>query len=171
MPSEIIEVEGIEEACQALDQVSRIVSTRGYTNGLAAAGDVFRAELLPRIPYNALAVANKAHGGKGALRVRVVRDVQVDAQGRGGVVEVGFGPLGHIANWVEWGHQIVDRGAMRKKVKGKWEATLQSVSGFVPPHPFMRPAFDAAQAKAIDAFVEAVKETLSQSTPGYEDAA
>ena len=158
----LLEVEGLEDACKLLDQVPKIVAARGYVNGLSAAGDVMEAALWPRTPVDTIAAMNKAHGGKGALVTRIVKDVELDANGRGGQVEVGFGPLGHIALWVEYGHNQVTGGRMGKQGS--------KVVGFTPAHPFMRPAFEASKDQAVDAFVEAVVETLRES-PIHEDVA
>jgi len=158
MANEFIEVEGIEEACQWLDDVSSILATRAYVNGLAAAAEVIEAELWPRVPVDLKAALNKAHGGKGALVTRLVRVIEVDPHGRGGLLEIGFGPLGHIALWLEYGHRMVGH-----------KPTLK-VLGEVQPHPFMRPAFDACADRAVEAFVDAVKSTL-KSVPGYSEAA
>lgn len=159
MATDFIEVEGIEETCQWLDGVASAIATRAYVNGLAAAGDVIESALWAHVPVDLKAALNKAHGGKGALVTRLTRVIEVDPHGRGGLLEVGFGPLGHIALWVEYGHVMQGHKPELK------------VLGEVQPHPFMRPTLDACAERAIEAFVEAVKSTLKSATSGYSDAA
>jgi hypothetical protein len=166
--SNIVAVDGIEEACQWLDEVSSIVATRAYVNGFDAAGEVLETALWPLVPVDLReeVLNNRAHGGHGALVANLKRDIEVDARGRGGIMEIGFGNLGHIALWLEYGHQIVQGGRLtnwKKKRTGQ-------VTGFVPGTGFMRKAFDQSKDRAIDAFVEAVKRTL-KGTPGYSEAA
>src|ERR1017187_211039 len=62
----------------------------------------------------------------------------------------------YVAGWVEFGHALV-RGGRRKKGG--------SVVGHVPPHPFIRPAFDTAIEPAIQAFVDSLTAQLEAVTP------
>lgn len=163
-----IEVEGIAGVCAILDDIPKVVAARGYLAGLKAAGNVFESALWPRTPVDQIAALNKAHGGKGALITRIVQDIEIDANGRGGVVDVGFGPLGHIALWVEYGHNQVTGGRLAT-IKNK--AGKGKLVGFTPAHPFMRPAFDASAERAVDAFVVAVKQVLDREVAGYSEAA
>jgi len=156
----IISVEGIEETCRYLEEVAETVAIRGYVAGLDAAGEVFESALWPRVPIDLGVLDNAAHGGKGALAANLRRSVDVDAHGRGGIVDVGFGQLGHIALWVEFGHNQVLRQGIRGKAK---------ILGFTPAHPFMRTAFDASKEQAIDAFIEGVKTAL-KTISGYTAA-
>jgi hypothetical protein len=55
----------------------------------------------------------------------------------------------YTALWVEYGHKIVRGG---RKNKGN-----QRVVGYVPPRPFMRPAFDLHAPKTVDLFVARIK--------------
>jgi hypothetical protein len=182
MPVDVISVQGIEEACEWLDGVSSIIATRAYVNGLDAAAEVMEAELWPRVPVDLreLVLANAAHGGKGALVTRITRDLEVDPRGRGGMVEIGFGSLGHIALWVEYGHRMMGHKAVlikngqvvisKKTGRPVKIARGQKTLGEVKPHPFMRPSFDASKDRAIEAFIEGVVSTL-KGTPGYSEAA
>jgi hypothetical protein len=166
--SNIVAVEGIEEACQWLDEVSSIIATRAYVNGFDAAGEVLEAALWPLVPVDLReeVLKNRAHGGHGPLVSNLKREIEVDARGRGGLMEIGFGNLGHLALWLNDGHQIVKGGRLtnwKKKGTGR-------VTGFVQGTKFMQRAFDQSQARAIDAFVEGMKRTL-KGVPGYSEAA
>ena len=55
-----------------------------------------------------------------------------------------------VARWVEYGHEMVTGG---RKGKGK-------AAGFVPAHPFIRPALDLSEAAAIAAAEEAVADEV-----------
>lgn len=75
----------------------------------------------------------------------IVIETEVDAEGRGVVVHVGFGNMGYVANFVEYGHRMVGHKPDKKQL------------GMVQPKPFMRPAAAVAAEAAIDAFLTAIK--------------
>ena len=52
--------------------------------------------------------------------------------------------------WVEYGHAMVGHRPGKKDL------------GTIPPHPFMRPGFDASADAAVDAFAESLAATLRQ---------
>jgi hypothetical protein len=145
-------IEGIEETARMLEQAPRQVVVSGYTKALEASAEVVMAELWPRVPINAKAAMGAAHGGHGALVTGLDYDIFIDPQARGGVAEVGFGNLGHIALWVEYGHRRVGHGKSKKARKELGE---------VPAYPFMRPAIEASAEAAIDAFAGSLAETVA----------
>jgi len=59
---------------------------------------------------------------------------------------------GFYGQWVELGHIVREKG---KGKKGK-------VIGHVPPHPFLRPAFEAKGEEAIIAFKEYMQKRLEK---------
>jgi HK97 gp10 family phage protein len=147
---ELIRIDGITETVQLLEQAPKNVVARGFLKALDAAGQVIVSEVWPRTPLNLKAAVNAKHAGKGALVGKLDAFIELDSQFRGGTVDVGFGDLGHIALWVEYGHRMVGHG---RRGKGK-------VLGNVKPHPFMRPAFEAAGDRAIEAFATSLEATL-----------
>jgi hypothetical protein len=143
-----ITVSGLDESIKMLSDAPRDVVARGFLRAFEAAGDVIIGELWPRVPIDLKAAMNAAHGGKGALVTQLDSFIELDSQFRGGTMEIGFGPLGHIALWNEYGHRMVGHKPKKKEI------------GEVPAHPFMRPAFDASAEAAIDAFANALTEYL-----------
>jgi hypothetical protein len=83
----------------------------------------------------------------------LMAEVEVDLNAKGGSASVGFGKLGYIANMVEYGHVMVTHAPGKKVV------------GFVPPHPFMRPAFESSAEPAIAAFAASMTETVKNEFP------
>ena len=59
---------------------------------------------------------------------------------------------GFYGKWIEFGHIVREKG---KSKKGK-------VIGHVPPHPFLRPAFEAKGKEAIIAFKEYMQKRLEK---------
>jgi HK97 gp10 family phage protein len=146
-----IKIEGLEETIKALDELPALVVFGTFGKALDRAGGVIQAEVESRAP----------DGENGLLKEAGVAVVRVDAQGRGGSVNVGYShfvrseegvPADLIASWVEYGHRQVSHKPGHKEV------------GHVPAHPFMRPAAEAAADKAIEVFRAVVLEGLESGT-------
>lgn len=150
-------VTGIEDVVSVLLEFPDEIATKALPKGLRAAGNVIRAELRRRTPEDPAAVGNRAHGGKGSLKSTIKMQVITDPRVKDGVVRVGFWELGHLAGWVEYGHRIVGRHSRNERGK---IVTRGGYLGDVKPHPFMRPAADASEQAAVEAFYEAVREAL-----------
>ncbi len=132
-----------------LTRLPRDIVLGGYNRALHAAADVIEAELDLRTPVQiALAGGDLVVEG-GRLKESIVSVVTLDSNYRGGMVEIGFGKLGYIANFVEYGHRMVTHKPGSKEV------------GFVPAYPFMRPAAEAAAEPAIDAFAKSLAQTVN----------
>lgn len=154
MGGELITVTGHDEVLRMLDRAPKVIVASAFVRGLAAAGEAVESALWPLVPIDQIASLNRSHGGKGALVTRLVMDVQLDADARGGTVDVGFGPLGHIALWVEYGHRMIGHKPGKK----------ESSHSPIPAHPFMRRAADASAETAIDAFARELEKTLRNGT-------
>lgn len=167
-----IQVSGIEETCRNLSELVDAVKIGALTKGLAAGAEVIEREVWRRTPIDMKAAMNSAHGGKGIpLAAKLQYDIVVDSRGRGGVASIHFGDLGHIALWVEYGHQQVSHAtgkvkAMTTNKRGKqvrrWRLLGKEVIGQVRPRPFMRPASAAVADQAVEAFWNAVQQVLSE---------
>jgi hypothetical protein len=150
MAGELIHID-TRDALQLLEQAPKAVVARGFLKGLDAAGQVIVSEVWPRTPEDLKAVTNKAHGGKGVLVGGLDAWIELDAQFRGGTVDVGFGSLGQIALWLEYGHRMVAHKKQGNKLLGEVKA-----------HPFMRPAYEACADRAIEAFAATLEATLRE---------
>ena len=150
MAGETITVTGIEEACAFLDSAPKIIVAQAFLRALEAAAKVDEAELWPRVPPDVEAALGRAHGGRGMLVANLDHWIEMDSGSRGGHVSIGFGALGHIALWVEYGHSM--KGHKPKKTP----------LGMVPPHPFVRPAFSASVERALEAFALQVRQVITE---------
>ena len=135
-----IEIEGLEEACGMLTEAPGQVVPGALLHGLTAAGDVIEEYIAGRTPDKT-----------GEMLVDLGYTVTLDANFRGGEVAVGFGDQGYKAAWVEYGHRMIGHKPGKKD------------EGMVQPHPFMRPAAEAATEPALDAFEDAVMGDLQQA--------
>jgi hypothetical protein len=141
-----VRIEGLQEAIAMLDDLPEAVILAGFATAIDAANVVFW-DLLGRSTWVRQDVDSKVTPG--ALRAALTSRVTLDTHYRGGLGEVGYGKLGYIANFLEYGHRIVGhRRGGRKEF------------GFVAARPRMRPAFDAGHEKAIDAFTGSIQGTV-----------
>jgi HK97 gp10 family phage protein len=159
MPETIITVVGLEDVQRMLAEAPKIVVANGFLKALSAGANVFADELETSTPEKA-----EDTGGlldKGVLRESITIEVELDSQSRGGSADISFGKNGFVAKWVEFGHRMLGHKDKtgEKKVLGSVEGTT------VPPHPFVRPAFDAAADRAVEAFTNSIEETVLSQFP------
>ena len=134
-----IEITGIEEVCANLEQMPARIQKVALGKALVAGVKPIMDAVAPRIPI----------GVTGELGEALMFTVDVSADGRGGVAQVGFGKQGFKARMVEFGHRMVGHKP-NKTDKGKT----------VPAHPFMRPAAETAAPASVQAFADSIKESL-----------
>jgi HK97 gp10 family phage protein len=108
----------------------------------------------------------------GALKDDINTLLNID--GEKGVAEIYVGPgydTDYVANWLEKGHDAVTHEeyakGLRQHRKGQRHETVAS---FVEPHPFMKPAFDAAGQAAMDKALEVLADGISEELDAQADA-
>lgn len=152
--AEAVQITGIDQVNRALTELPSLLIARVFYEALDRAGGVIAAEIAARAP----------EGEYEELRDNVIVVVGVDHEKQGGTALIGFSravsertekPLDLIAYWVEVGH-VMETHDHRKPKNG-----LQ----FVPPHPFVRPAFAASGDRAIEVFQEALIDGLAKAMP------
>lgn len=151
LQTEGITITGCGDVINWMETFPKEIVLLGFFKALSAAIQVFESELRIKTPIRKETLWNDETFSEfsniigGALRAALVHNVVLDSQYRGGYSEVGYGKLGYIANFVEFGHA--------KVIYGKH-------IGHVPAHPFMRSAFDAVNQEAIDAFASVIAQTI-----------
>jgi HK97 gp10 family phage protein len=159
-------ITGLNETVAMLEQSPTRIVQEGFFRAAQAAMNIVADEVERLCP-----VKPEDTGGildKGVMRERISIFIELDSRSRGVTAHVGFGTadgVDHVANWVEYGHRIVipgsghyydNRGRLRK---GTFNHT------YVPPHPFLRPAFEASRDAAVEAFVESLNKTVAKLYP------
>jgi hypothetical protein len=141
-------IEGLEECCADLLRLKPAVCGVAVTRGLHAAGEVIEAAIDVRTPVR----TNRIGGDKDypSLITDLSVKVTLDSGGRGGLAEVGFFKQAYVAQWVEYGHRMVGHSPGKKN------------QGSVPAHPFLRPAADASEDAAVEAFIGSVNNSLAE---------
>jgi HK97 gp10 family phage protein len=128
-----MKVEGGDKLARKLQMLAEEVAREHMRECALAGAEVIRAEIETTAPRKA-----------GTLAENIEKEVKKQTRARV-EVRVGPGKEGWYGRFVEDGHAIVVAG---KKV------------GDVPPHPFMRPAFDAKTDEAYDAFEAELRRRL-----------
>lgn len=128
-----MKVEGGDKLARKLQMLAEEVAREHMRECALAGAEVIRAEIETTAPRKT-----------GTLAGDIQKEVKKQTKSRVDV-HIGPGKEGWYGRLVEDGHAIVVAG---KKV------------GDVPPHPFMRPAFDAKTGEAYDAFEAELKRRL-----------
>jgi len=128
-----MKVEGGDKLARKLQMLAEEVAREHMRECALAGAEVIRAEAATLAPRKT-----------GTLAGDIQKEVKKQTKSRVDV-HIGPGKEGWYGRLVEDGHAIVVAG---KKV------------GDVPPHPFMRPAFDAKTGEAYDAFAAELKRRL-----------
>lgn len=159
MPDQItVEVRGLAQLGRALQSIPAVLATRVMREALHAAGDVMAAAAEATAPVlsgelkSDIIVKVHVSGGldsnyvlvgpgydRGSLRVRGVR------RNRRGALEADVDTTdspGIYGGFVEEGHAI------------------EFGNGEVPPHPWLRPAFEASKEEAVEVFATYVRAGL-----------
>ena len=128
-----MKVEGGDKLARKLQMLAEEVAREHMRECALAGAEVIRAEIETTAPRKT-----------GTLAEDIQKEIKKQTKSRVDV-HIGPGKEGWYGRFVEDGHAIVVAG---KKV------------GDVPPHPFMRPAFDAKTDEAYDAFAAELKRRL-----------
>lgn len=145
-----VRVEGLRELQAALDRAKGPQAQRVLARGLRAGAEVFQAAIEERAPVRP-ALPSSTALPPGALRGDIEIHTLRTAEPGGAAVTVGPGKYtAHVARWVEFGHRLVRGGQSKLLPSGKTRGRGVH-AGAVPPHPFLRPAFEAAQREALAA--------------------
>lgn len=126
---------------------------------LKAGGDVLQKAIVERAPVLEMPQSpNSTALPPGALKGDITLKVTVAQGGGTAVVEPGKFTR-HVARWVEYGHHMVRGGYAKFSGPGASAKQLRGAGKWlkdndVPPHPFIRPAVEAAIDEATRVMYE-----------------
>lgn len=156
-----ITVTGLEELAAELRRVSDVVEQYAMVAGVKAGCKVIAHEMREAAPVLDERTAKSTSLEPGALK----EGIKVFApHAKDGYVEEIVGPSSktqYVADWVEYGHRLVKGGQSLAVGNGKWRGSGHEI-GEVKPHPFLRPAFEAASGEALEACTAAASAELKK---------
>jgi HK97 gp10 family phage protein len=145
-----LETAGYAEMSERFELLRQAMREKAVRSGVRAAGNVILKAIEERAPIldakSANSTALEPGSLKDDLRVRIGR---VD---KDGFITAEIGPsakTSHVARWVEWGHRMVKGGYSKLLASGKTRGPGHALKEDVPPHPFIRPGFEASQGEAL----------------------
>lgn len=170
MADELIKCEflGVDEVNRMLDSIPKELVMNGYLEALRDGSDVIVQELDARTPIQLIESGGELIVEGGDLKGSIVTEIILDANYQGGVALVGFGKLGYIARFVEFGHHMIGHvvSLVNNTSKGSYrDNPSKKYLGEVEAHPFMRPATAAAYERVVIAVGEAITRTVRRVFP------
>jgi hypothetical protein len=152
-----ISVQGVNEIAGWLDQLPQRFAKGALARALAAAAVPIVAEISARTPEGdeSLRDENVAH-----LVDSIQTIIEVDSQGRGGRAEIGFGKMGYLALWLEYGWKLTGHQPHKKFIKNVPENGDTYLTG--SRRYFMRDGMEAAAERAIEAFCNSFSASMDE---------
>ncbi len=140
---------GANELLAAFADLEGPVAEEAIRLGVKAAATVIADAMREAAPVLDARSAKSTALQPGSVRddIRVVQERPKD-----GIVTALIGPgkeTQHVALWVEYGHRLVKGGYSKMLANGKTRGPGAD-GGRVEPHPFLRPAFDESEEKAME---------------------
>lgn len=170
MPENVVYITGADEIAHEFANAPRQLLPTALLRAGTAGGKVLRDAIAALTPVD-----------QGHLKADLDVVVTLDSEFRGIVVDVGFGDLGYIARFVEYGHKIMShkwrrgpkgsdelsrllrsKGLTKLAAKRERVRVSQRELGVAAPRPFIRPAASAAEEAVVDAFTETLLDELTQ---------
>lgn len=148
-----LQVKGLAELHKALQQVPEQLEKKVLRNALRAGANVMKKAAQDRVPVKSGALRKsikvKTSARKGRYRLKATISAGDEDAYYAHMVE--FGTAAHIIKPAKK-KSLFFGGVAREQVEHPGAA----------PHPFMRPALDAASEAAVNAFAESVRRRLGK---------
>ncbi len=144
-----IAFQNVPALVRRMEQLREDMVKKAARKAVRAGAQVIAEAMVERAPVQKAKTKGSNALDPGELKADIkVRNVPDDA----GEVAATAGPghkTAHAARWVEWGHRDVHGGSSRVvdgkgRTRGPGKASAQDV----PPHPFLRPAFEESVQEA-----------------------
>lgn len=143
---------GLDAMKARMARMSEQVSGPIARKAVAAGAHVIEDAMIERTPVNV-----ERNAGSNSLEPGAVKaDIKVRFPPRENDLETTatIGPgskTDHVARWVEYGHRMVSGGQSKVGPDGRTRGPGTAAAEDVPAYPFLRPAFEASEATAMDA--------------------
>ncbi len=147
-----IKVTGIAELQAKFSQLTDKRLDKILFKALRAGAEIERAEIQQNAPTAEIPPSSGSDAlPQGALAADIEMHAIRTKEGEPAYWVVPGKLTAHVARWVEYGHALIRGGYSRLITKGANAGRRRgpgAVAGQVPPHPFLRPSWEAAEAPA-----------------------
>jgi hypothetical protein len=160
-------IEGLADLEERLKDLKAGTARRMVKDACMAGGQVLKLAIAERAPERPDLPSGTAIP-PGALR----RDIEIyfgrNEQGLPAAIVVPGHFTAHVARWLEYGHRMVRGGYNRLVGTGAQtrgpghQLKLETPTGDVKAHPFIRRGFEAARGAAITAAITKVRQDLDE---------
>jgi HK97 gp10 family phage protein len=144
--SDSFEVVGLDQLDARMTELGRQISGPGMERMVRAGAKVFEKEMVDRAP-----LLKPGTGGETSLPPHALKSGIGITVRKKGEVQATVSPRGKalklVAYDLEYGHREINHGV---------------VGDDVPPHPFVRPAFEAGLAPAEEAMIASLNEMVAE---------
>lgn len=146
-----------------LEEVQRRVVQGGKRKAVLAGARVIAKAMAERTPIQRHRTPGSDSLDVGELKANIVARTGIDdSDGEPTGLAGPKGEVAYVAHFVEYGHRIVSGGYSHVLPGGKVQGPGKVHDEEVPPHPFLRPAFE----QSADAALAAVTEELTKQFEG-----
>lgn len=142
MAARALNISGMDEVKQELAEAQQRICT-AVVRAMEAGIAVMEAEVYKKTPVGVVTKAGKRH-----LRDAIVHVIKSDPAFRFVLGEIGFGSEDYKAFWLEYGFKLTGHLPDKTPIKD------------IPPHPVLRPAFDASKDAAVQAFMDVLEREM-----------
>lgn len=157
-----MEVSGLKELQAKLEQLKTQDAERIIRKAVRDGAMVEREAIFERAPER-LPQRTRTALPIGALARDIVIRSQKDSSDQASAL-VTFGKAtAHVARWVEYGHRLVRGGQAKFDKSGRHIRGAGRHVGDVPPHPFIRPAFEESRQRVVEAIVDGVRTRIERA--------
>lgn len=151
-------VTGVTEMQERIRALRAGIREQGVRDGVRAGAAVIRDAMIAAAPVLDEKTANSTSLDPGAMKEDIRSRLRAtDKQGFASSIIGPGAKTAHVAFWVEFGHRLVRGGHSKVLASGKTQGPGREV-GFVPAHPFLRPAFEGSIDDALAAFAAKVRQ-------------
>lgn len=161
MPADL-QFGGVEEMRGKLKYLRGVFRDDVIRKASRAGAKVIQEEMITRAPLLDHKSPRSTAQDPGTLKKSIRTLVRKPQDGVGEAI---IGPLrdSFLARWVEYGHRLVKGGYSRMHKSGRGYRGPGRQVGFVPAHPFLRPAFEASRRRALEKVAEVAAEKLGSA--------
>jgi HK97 gp10 family phage protein len=155
----MIEVTGLDEVRANLAKLEIGLRTEYVLNAVKAGAAVFKDALVEAAPILDEKTAKSTSLEPGELKRDIKARTKLDEDGFAVAV---IGPsrrTAYVARFLEFGHRLVKGGYSRVEAWGNRGGGHEV--GQVPAHEFLRPAFEASEEEAIEAFKTKLRDEIA----------